>query len=887
MKNFDNKIVKILSIAICLILLSTVVYPSAISKEDVNKNLTKNGSIPKIKDIVYNFLQKLVETFPILKEVKLINTLLQYFCTTCGPDIEIIKIADKETATPGDVITYTYEVTNIGGTWLYDVYVDDDLLGAVTLNETALPPGGWATGTLCYTVTVNDCDSDIVNTAVANGSYCDPDAGEGFVTDSATETVSIECDNNPDIEIIKIADKETATPGDVITYTYTVTNTGDVVLSFVYVDDDLLGSVSLNETSLAPGEWATGTLCYTVTLEDCDSDIVNVALANGSYCDVSGSGYVEDTATEIVSIECDNNPGIEIVKEANVETATVGDVITYTYTVTNTGDVVLSFVYVDDDLLGSVSLNETSLAPGEWATGTLCYTVTLEDCDSDIVNVALANGSYCDVSGSGYVEDTDTETVTIVCGEPAIDLIKKADKNQVSVGDTITYFYTVKNIGDVNLYNVNVTDYPLGPVTLNTTHLAPGEWAYGELTYTVKESDFPGPINNEALAEGYTSTQERVTDDASLSIPFLIPCQEDVWVDNKWHSQSDVNKYNPDLLWEINAFNNFEDAIDVVCECGTVHTRPGTYSEQILIYKSLNLIAEGEVNLNGNPYGFTIDDSTEIVRPIIFAFGGELNGNNVVTTGTISVKVDGFNIYGGSNKIAILYHNVESGCTPALITNNYIHNFDVGIRIQGCTDDTTITWNVIDYPSPTSGKTAILIESINDCEPDNVEIHHNKWGIQCGNNIGVWNKVSNIVNAEFNWWGTDDGPQSPIGNDNYDAITGRIADGFGDEVIGAVHFDPWAGVESSGTVERVPWNPDLYKYDASDSFAYHLDGTPIDDIDYWWDFDDNHYSDSKVIVRGYDSYGTYKVSLRISAIDTNLDSGGFLRDWSYYTINYY
>ena len=46
---------------------------------------------------------------------------------------------------------------------------------------------------------------------------------------------------NPAISVVKRADTEVAAPGDTVTYSYTVTNVGDVPLSAVTVSDDLAG----------------------------------------------------------------------------------------------------------------------------------------------------------------------------------------------------------------------------------------------------------------------------------------------------------------------------------------------------------------------------------------------------------------------------------------------------------------------------------------------------------------------------------------------------------------------------------------------------------------------------------------------------------------------
>ena len=63
------------------------------------------------------------------------------------------------------------------------------------------------------------------------------------------------------------------------------------------------------------------------------------------------------------------NPDISVSLGANTPNARVGETVTYTYDITNTGDVTLHSVVAQDDLLGIVSLDRDILAPGEAATG--------------------------------------------------------------------------------------------------------------------------------------------------------------------------------------------------------------------------------------------------------------------------------------------------------------------------------------------------------------------------------------------------------------------------------------------------------------------------------------------------------------------------------------
>jgi uncharacterized repeat protein (TIGR01451 family) len=102
--------------------------------------------------------------------------------TVICPAIHIEKTVDPKSGVPGDTVTYTYVVTNIGDTTLYDISVDDDVIGhigdiaelapgqSVTLTKDfVLPAGnpavtnvGTATGTDILETQVSDDDPAFV-----------------------------------------------------------------------------------------------------------------------------------------------------------------------------------------------------------------------------------------------------------------------------------------------------------------------------------------------------------------------------------------------------------------------------------------------------------------------------------------------------------------------------------------------------------------------------------------------------------------------------------------------------------------------------------------------------------------------------------------------------
>ncbi|WP_233553774.1 DUF11 domain-containing protein, partial [Algoriphagus lacus] len=87
---------------------------------------------------------------------------------------------------------------------------------------------------------------------------------------AATQSASISISKTSDVSEVDLA-------GDVIVYTLTVTNTGNVTLSNVTVVDPLTG-LNQNVGTLNPGASQSLTTTYTVTQSDVDGgQIENVA----------------------------------------------------------------------------------------------------------------------------------------------------------------------------------------------------------------------------------------------------------------------------------------------------------------------------------------------------------------------------------------------------------------------------------------------------------------------------------------------------------------------------------------------------------------------------------------------------------------------------------
>jgi gliding motility-associated-like protein/uncharacterized repeat protein (TIGR01451 family) len=314
------------------------------------------------------------------------------------------------------------------------------------------------------------------------------------------------------ISLSKTANKSSITAaGEEIIYTLTVTNTGNVTISDINKLDRKV-SYENNIGSLAPGESVSVDIKYVVTQSDIDSgSIENIASVNGN--DPSG----DDTSDEdIVVIGVEQNPFIDMSITANkTAVSAAGDVIVYTLTVTNTGNVTLSDIIKEDPRLSYIN-NVGSLAPGESISVEVVYVVTQADIDNGVI-VNIANGSGKDPSGED-VSDEDTVVVN-VNQNGSFSVVKTADRQNYSeIGQEIVYTITITNTGNVTLSNIVIKD-PLTGLETEVATLSPGIAVNIETSYTVGIGDLEkGSIVNNVSVTAEGPDGSEITGEDSITI---------------------------------------------------------------------------------------------------------------------------------------------------------------------------------------------------------------------------------------------------------------------------------------------------------------------------------------------------------------------------------
>ena len=204
----------------------------------------------------------------------------------------------------------------------------------------------WPHAVVSYTPQAGDPDP-LTNTVTATGTGADSGAE---ASDEASCTTDIT--HEPGIDVTKSC-PESVPFGEDIEYTITVENTGNEALVGVTVDDTLLGDITGDfdfdfADPFPVGESPQRSSSYTPQAGDPDP-LTNTVTATGTGADSGAEASDEASCTTDIL-----NPAIDVEKSCT-ELAHVGDTVTYTITVTNTGDEDLDGVTVMDTVLGDLS----------------------------------------------------------------------------------------------------------------------------------------------------------------------------------------------------------------------------------------------------------------------------------------------------------------------------------------------------------------------------------------------------------------------------------------------------------------------------------------------------------------------------------------------------
>jgi archaellum component FlaG (FlaF/FlaG flagellin family) len=161
--------------------------------------------------------------------------------------------------------------------------------------DSVLEPGEVWNYTCTHLVLDTDLDP-LPNTATVEGTAVDGRT----TTDEDSWSVEL---IHPAIDIVKEVNPQSGNPGDTVTYTFKVTNTGDTTLYDVSVDDDVIGHIG-DIAQLDPGDSVTLTKDW--ELPRGEPTVTNVGTATGT--DVLGKTVTADDDATVTIVEAIHNP---------------------------------------------------------------------------------------------------------------------------------------------------------------------------------------------------------------------------------------------------------------------------------------------------------------------------------------------------------------------------------------------------------------------------------------------------------------------------------------------------------------------------------------------------------------------------------------------------
>ena len=404
--------------------------------------------------------------------------------------VKEVKVADGayghgSSANPGDTLTYQLTITNTGNANATGESVTDNLssvLAHATWNDDANASSGsasfsnpnltWSgvaitahggTATLTFSVTLDASGwtagtTDLPNTAIeANSQNC-PSVQAAGADCSTLNTVT----TGTDLRITKAVDPSTIPGGTStpVTYTLVISNngTGSTAGNVLVTDNDFPAFYSITGVVCSP----TSATCDAAHLTGSGIDLGSLAAGASVTVTVTGTATPNNTtdvgtprtntayaceqvvegqaicvhAPATLNVTLTHLPAINVVKTASATFLPYpGGDVTYTYEVTNTGNVPLSNVTLTDDKCSNVTFTGGDANTNQLLDLTETWTF---QCTSNItvttVNVATATGH----DGETTVQATDQANVAV----GAQLLITKAITSgsaPVLEGDSIAY----------------------------------------------------------------------------------------------------------------------------------------------------------------------------------------------------------------------------------------------------------------------------------------------------------------------------------------------------------------------------------------------------------------------------------------------------------------
>lgn len=413
----------------------------------------------------------------------------------------------------GEIVVYNHTLTNTGNlTDTFNLGVGSTLWSSqVSPASVQLGPGQSAAVVVTVTVPAGAQPGQEDVTTVTAVSTVDPS-----VQDSAEARTRIAQDHGllfaPNLA-------QTTQPATVVTYSHTLTNTGNGQDSFAF-------------TAVSGHSWAA-TVPATITLDAGESTPVIVTLqvpagtaGQTDVMTVTAYSVISPTAAtasviDTTTVEKGGGQSGIVIEPDNDQHTLAGEVIVYYHTMTNTGSTADTFNLTAGSNQGwplQLTPAAAQLDPGESAAVVITITVpaTATAGTIDVTTVTATAAS------DPNINDQATDTTTIDETAFALVRIEPSLSANAFAGDTVVYNHTVTNLGNAeDTINLNQQSTQPWPVNLSDTSLTllTGQQAIIQVTVDVPASAATGAVNVTTIFATSTndpSVSDNVTDTTTV-----------------------------------------------------------------------------------------------------------------------------------------------------------------------------------------------------------------------------------------------------------------------------------------------------------------------------------------------------------------------------------
>ena len=357
-------------------------------------------------------------------------------------------------------ITFSGLVSNSGNNPLVNVTVTNFVNGGqyavavppnLAIGQSAAFRGSWAP--------VNSCiPSTATLTALGTDQFPDQPA---TVTYSASTTGTDLL--KADIKVTRACSVEAVAPGQWLSFTGSVSNSGNVTLTGIVVvsDQPVSNSPVFTLAVLAPHAATNFTGGFPAPT---NCSVKSLLTATGrSLCGADVTNTAAGTCAILTA------PAIVVTQTCPLTAAEAGGLLTYSGTVSNAGNIALNNVIVRNNLTGVTPVfTAVTLAPGVVASFTGSYVAPFACATSGILTATAK--SPCGVAVIGRVTTTcPLQTM------PVFVVTQSGLTNFVLPGGLANFSGTISNTGDVTLTNIVVTsEHPTNKVVFTWATLLPG-----------------------------------------------------------------------------------------------------------------------------------------------------------------------------------------------------------------------------------------------------------------------------------------------------------------------------------------------------------------------------------------------------------------------------